>query len=175
MEDFINEAIDTTSLPRFEEVRLKPLHPEYKKIMWFNFGLTFILTGIACTLVFYFIEETRPYIIPAAVAYISLLLFSAFIAMLSFRNRGFAFRTHDIVYRSGAIGITTAIIPYNRVQHVALHEGWLARRLGLASIEIFTAGGISSDIKIPGIEKIHAENIKQLLIGKIQNEVSDEG
>lgn len=175
MENFINEAIDTASLPRFEEVQLTPLHPAYKKIMWFNFGVTFVLAGAAAAAAFYFIKEIRAYILPAVAAYIALLLFSAFMAVLGFRNRGFAFRTHDVIYRSGAIGITTAIIPYNRVQHVALHEGWLARRLGLASVEIFTAGGSSSDIKIPGIEKQHAEKIKQLLMGKIQNEISNEG
>jgi len=41
----------------------------------------------------------------------------------------------------------------------------------LAKIEIFTAGGDSSDIEIPGIEKQQAENIKQLLMGKIQKEL----
>ena len=41
----------------------------------------------------------------------------------------------------------------------------------MAKIEIFTAGGSSSDIQIPGIEKEQAENIKQLLMGKIQKQL----
>ena len=63
------------------------------------------------------------------------------------------------------------VIPYNRVQHVALHEGLIARFFGLAKVEIFTAGGVSSDIEIPGIAKEEAENIKQLLMGKIQKQL----
>ena len=62
-------------------------------------------------------------------------------------------------------------IPYNRVQHVALHEGFVSRIFGLAKVEIFTAGGSSSDLEIPGIEKEEAENIKQLLMGKIQKQL----
>jgi len=53
------------------------------------------------------------------------------------------------------------------VQHVAIHEGPIARWLDLATVEVFTAGGIGGDIKIPGLEKIHATAIKQLVVGKI--------
>jgi hypothetical protein len=41
----------------------------------------------------------------------------------------------------------------------------------LAKVEIFTAGGGTSDIEIPGIEKEQAEKIKQLLMGKIQQQL----
>jgi hypothetical protein len=86
-------------------------------------------------------------------------------------KKGYAFRTHDVLFRSGIIATNTTIIPYNRVQHVALHEGFYSRFFGLAEIQVFTAGGSSSDIHIPGIEKERAENIKQLLMGKIQQQL----
>jgi membrane protein YdbS with pleckstrin-like domain len=63
------------------------------------------------------------------------------------------------------------VIPYNRIQHVALHEGFISRYFGLAKVEIFTAGGSASDIKIPGIAITQAEDIKQLLMGKIQKQL----
>jgi hypothetical protein len=63
------------------------------------------------------------------------------------------------------------VIPYNRIQHVALHEGIISRYFGLAKVEIFTAGGSSSDLEIPGIAKAEAEDIKQLLMGKIQKQL----
>ena len=47
----------------------------------------------------------------------------------------------------------------------------MARYFGLATIQIFTAGGRSSDIEVPGIRKEEAENIKQLLMGKIQKQL----
>lgn len=167
---FINDAIDTAHLPKFEDVVLTPLHGSYLKIIGFNIALVFGVIAIAAGLSFYFLEELQPYRITISIVYIVVVLFTIFISVLSFRNRGFAFRTHDVIYRSGAIATTTTIIPYNRVQHVAVHEGLISRRLGLAAVEVFTAGGNNSDIQIPGIEKDHAEKIKHLLMGKIVNQ-----
>jgi len=166
---FINDAIDTAHLPKFEDVVLTPLHGSYLKIIGFNIALVFGIIAIAAGLGFYFLDELQPYRITISILYIIVVLFTTFLSVLSFRNRGFAFRTHDVIYRSGAIATTTTIIPYNRVQHVAVHEGLISRKLGLAAVEVFTAGGNNSDIQIPGIEKEHAEKIKHLLMGKIVN------
>lgn len=167
---FINDAIDTAHLPKFEDVVLTPLHGSYLKIIGFNIALVFVIVAIAAGLGFYFLDELQPYRITISILYIIVVLFTTFLSVLSFRNRGFAFRTHDVIYRSGAIATTTTIIPYNRVQHVAVHEGVISRKLGLAAVEVFTAGGNNSDIQIPGIEKEHAEKIKHLLMGKIVNQ-----
>lgn len=174
MENYINEPIDTAVLPRFEEVKLNPLQPDYIKVIWLNLLLIFGGIALVAFAALYFIEEFTPKWPIVVIVYVMAFTLSAALSLISFRNKGFAFRTHDAIYRSGAIGITITIIPYNRVQHVALHEGFVARRLGLAKIEIFTAGGDKSDIQIPGIEKEHAEKIKQLLMGKIIKEKADE-
>jgi membrane protein YdbS with pleckstrin-like domain len=174
MENYTNEPIDTSALPRFEDVALTPLHPSYLKIIWLNIALVYIVITIAAGIAFYNIQELSDYWLPVAIGYIVVVLLSIVITNISFRNRGYAFRTHDAIYRSGAIAITTTIIPYNRVQHVALHEGFISRKLGLAKIEIFTAGGNKSDIQVPGIEKEQAEKIKQLLMGKIVKQEANE-
>ncbi len=75
-----------------------------------------------------------------------------------------------MIYKSGAIAVTTTVIPYNRIQHAAMHEGFISRKMGLSSVEVFTAGGINSEVKISGIEKTQAERIKGLLMGKVLKE-----
>lgn len=167
--DFTNDIIDVTGLPRFEEVPLTPLKSSYWKVIVFNISLTFLIIGIIFGLAIYFIEDFPIETYAVAIAYFSILALTLFIARVSFKNKGYAFRSHDVIYRSGAIAINTTVIPYNRIQHAALHEGFIARKLGLAAVEVFTAGGDKSDIRIPGIEKEQAENIKQLLVGKIIN------
>jgi len=167
---FINDTIDTAHLPKFEDVVLTPLHSSYFKIIGLNIALVFGIIAIAAGLGFYFLEELEPYRIAISIIYIVVVVTTMLLSVLSFKNRGFAFRTHDVIYRSGAIATTTTIIPYNRVQHVAVHEGLISRKLGLAAVEVFTAGGNNSDIQIPGIEKEHAEKIKHLLMGKIVNQ-----
>lgn len=171
MENFTNETIDTTQLPRFEDVPFSPLHPNYWKLTLIHLFVLFLILATALGFGLVFNDELVPYkwnlIIAVAVLMLLVLMFS----WIAFRKKGFAFRNHDVLFRSGIIATNTIVIPYNRVQHVALHEGFISRYLGLAKIEIFTAGGSSSDIEIPGIEKIQAENIKQLLMGKIQKQL----
>jgi membrane protein YdbS with pleckstrin-like domain len=165
--NFINEPIDTSSLPRFEDVQLTPVDKRYLKIILLNITGAYVVVGIMAAAAFYFIEESGPFIVHSVIGYMILILLTLLISWVSFKNKAYSFRTYDVIYRDGAIAITTTIIPYNRVQHVAIQEGWLARILGLAEVHIFTAGGDRSDIQIPGIEKKDAENIKQLLMGKI--------
>ena len=116
-------------------------------------------------------EFTQTNILTIGFTLLAVIALIFFFSLLSYRKKGFAFRNHDVLYRSGIIATSTMVIPYNRIQHVALHEGLVSRYYGLAKIEIFTAGGNASDIEIPGIEKAQAEDIKQLLMGKIQKQL----
>jgi membrane protein YdbS with pleckstrin-like domain len=171
MEEFTNEVIDTKQLPRYEEVQLTPLHPKYWNVTFISFLITFLIIGMALFLIWYNSDEFSDIGLYFAITYFVVLLFSLFISRIAFKKKAYAFRNHDVIYRSGIISTNTMVIPYNRVQHVALHEGFVSRIFGLAKVEIFTAGGSSSDLEIPGIEKEEAENIKQLLMGKIQKQL----
>ena len=173
MENFTNETLDTSQLPKFEEVAFTALHPKYLLVVLIGLLRTIAMLVLIPTVVSMFKPEffsgsfwlILGIIIP--IFSILLVVFSS----IGFKKKGFAFREHDVLYRYGIIATNTIVIPYNRVQHVALHEGLVSRYFGLAKIEIFTAGGSSSDIEIPGIEKEQAENIKQLLMGKIQKQL----
>lgn len=171
MTDFTNEKIDTTQLPRYEAVPLTALHPNYWKELLVARGLLVLVLTIALVLALIFIEEFIDYRWIAATGFIVFVVLLLFVTNITYKKKAYAFRTHDVIFRSGIIATNTMVIPYNRVQHVALHEGWIARFFGLAKIEIFTAGGVSSDLEIPGIVKEEAENIKQLLMGKIQKQL----
>ncbi len=173
MEEFTNEVIDTKQLPRYEEVQLTPLHPKYLKVVLINSLLFIAVLVIGYFLLLIFDKENiSPKLsIQLAIAVAVISIFKLFFSILGFKKKAYAFRNHDVIYRSGIISTNTMVIPYNRVQHVALHEGFVSRIFGLARVEIFTAGGSSSDLEIPGIEKEEAENIKQLLMGKIQKQL----
>jgi len=171
MENFTNETIDTSNLPRYEAVTLTKLHPKYWKEVLISKGILLLVIGIAVTLGLVFIEELAEDRLLVVSIYIAFVLVFMFFSYIGFKKKAYAFRNHDVIFRSGIIATNTMVIPYNRVQHVALHEGFVARFFGLAKVEIFTAGGVSSDIEIPGIAKEEAENIKQLLMGKIQKQL----
>lgn len=172
MENFINETIDTTGLPQFEEVQFSKLQSSYWNVLVIHKILIFLFWGTALMVAFYFIKELHSYKVAVLLVFMALVLLSFVFSRIGFKKKGFAFRNHDVLFQRGVIATTTTIIPYNRVQHVALEEGPIARYFGLATIKIYTAGtGISGDITIPGIEKGQADKIKQLLMAKIQKQL----
>lgn len=171
MTDFTNEKIDTTQLPRYEAVPLTSLHPNYWKELLVSGGLMVLILTVALVLAMFFIEELVGYRWLVTTGFVIFVVILLFVSRMAYKKKAYAFRNHDVIFRSGIIATNTMVIPYNRVQHVALHEGWIARFFGLAKIEIFTAGGVSSDLEIPGIAKAEAEKIKQLLMGKIQKQL----
>lgn len=168
MENFTNETLDISSLPRYESVAFVPLSASYWKVILLQLLiLLLIVVGVVLYVVF-----NQPEVTPYLGFLTGSWVFALVLSRISFNKKAFAFREHDVLYRSGVIATSTIVIPYNRIQHVALHEGVFSRMFGLAKIEIFTAGGHSGDIEIPGIKKHQAEDIKQLLMGKIQKELS---
>jgi membrane protein YdbS with pleckstrin-like domain len=171
MENFSNETIDTTQLPKFEEVQVSILDSDYWKVTLLNVFFFFLIVGAGLGVLLFFNRGLLVFAVGISAAYFLFLFLVLLLSRISFKKKGFAFRTHDVLFRHGVIATNTIVIPYNRVQHVALHEGLVSRYFGLAKIEVFTAGGSSSDIEIPGIKKEQAENIKQLLMGKIQKQL----
>ena len=168
MDNFTNDILDTKQLPRFEEVTFSKLDGNYWKIIWIELLIVFIVIFVAAVIGVFIDEKMHEKAVMIYGLIPALFFILLGLLRLGFLKRGFAFRQHDVLYTYGVIATKTIIIPYNRIQHVSLHEGLLSRYFGLAKIEIFTAGGSSSDIEIPGIVKNEAESIKQLLMGKIQ-------
>jgi len=168
MQDFTNVTIDTTTLPRFEEVVFSKLHPNYWKVILINWLILFLFGGVGLFFASFRIAEIAEYKIIFIIGFLVFCVLVIVFSRIGFVKKGFAFREHDLLFTHGIIATTTIVIPYNRIQHVALEEGIAARLFGLSKIEIFTAGGSNSDIQIPGINKEEAESIKQLLMGKIQ-------
>lgn len=171
MENFSNETIDTNQLPQFEAVQFSVLSASYWKVIMINRVILFLILATGLGLLLFYKKEVQSFLVEIVVLFFVLFLFSLLFNRISFKKKGFAFREHDVLFRSGTIATNTIIIPYNRIQHVALHEGLLSRYFGLAKIEIFTAGGSSSDLEVPGIAIEQAEKIKQLLMGKIQKQL----
>lgn len=176
MSEFTNNPIDIAQLPKFEEVQLKGLNPKYITVLLFNFSLLLILVIGGFSTLFYFNQDVFSNMIWMTIV-VGIVLFLAGLVVFSkfsFLKKGYAFREHDAIYKSGLISETTTIIPFNRVQHVALHQGFISRKLGLASVELFTAGGSSSDLEIPGLLLADAQLIKNLVSQKINPPKQDE-
>lgn len=176
MQEFTNETTELIDFPRFEEVKLNQLQPKYFTVVAIILSLINFIILMVYLVTYYFQTElfSNTIWLLIGIAILILIGLSYPLAKIGIKKKGYAFRTHDAIYKSGLISETTTIIPFNRVQHVALHQGFFSRKLGLASVELFTAGGNSSDIKIPGLLLEDAQKIKNLVSKKINPDATDE-
>jgi membrane protein YdbS with pleckstrin-like domain len=167
MQEFTNDPIDIDSLPSYEQAPLKALNPKYWNVVLIHTGIFLFLlaAGIAALLVFN--AEAKQHIILLSSLYIVFAVLLITLNRADVSRRGFAVRDKDIIYRNGIIALTTTIVPFSRIQHIALHEGFFARMFGLGALNIFTAGGSSGSLHIPGIEIEEARRIKEMLMKQI--------
>ena len=170
MVPFHNESLDLSALPNHTKVSIHPVHPNYWMVIAFNLGLVFLILGTVITIFVFGNAELRPISGFIYGIYIVLFGFFVFFQRMAFRRRGYALRQRDLIYRYGVLSVVTTIVPFNRIQHVAINEGFLSRHYGLAQLQLFTAGGSSSDIRLSGLEKEKAERMKELIMRQISGE-----
>lgn len=168
MDPFKNEVIDVSLLPDYQEASLTAIMPSYWNVIRFNFFVTFSVFAALIGL-FYLLKRDflSPYFWIIPPVFVSLMGLIFYALMLEFKKRSYAIRTHDIIYKSGLLSSKSIIIPFQRIQHVAINEGFVSRHYGLVQLQIFTAGGAASDIKISGLLKEHAERIKEQILQQI--------
>ncbi len=87
--------------------------------------------------------------------------------VISVPRIGYAIRDKDIIHKSGVFWHTVTAIPFNRIQHVEKSSTPLDRRFGVATLQLFTAGGSGGDLKIHGLPAELAENLRVYILEKV--------
>lgn len=167
MQNFTNETIDLNALPKFEETPLTHPHEKYWNVMVINLVLFLAFIGIGLTLLIVFKQEVQKNWMLWSALFIGFAAFLFLLYRASFKRRGFALREKDVLYKSGIIAETTTIVPLNRIQHVALNEGFLSRMFHLGTLQIYTAGGSTGQIRIAGVPIEQAKAIKEALVQRL--------
>lgn len=168
MTPFTNEVVPIDSLPKYEQAETTSIRENYWTVMVINFLIIFLVVGGIVT-GFSFLPDMREnqwYILGG---YLILMIIIFFLQKISFSKRSYALRERDIIYRHGVLSTITTIIPFTRIQHVGINEGFVSRYYKLAQLQIYTAGGSSSDLKISGLSKDDAEKIKEVIMLHIIN------
>lgn len=161
-----NTLVELDEIPKYEEVSFTTLHKDYVKIVRINMFLTFLIgLGVSCVLFFTIDEVEKNYII-GVILFLALLL--GLFPLFAYKKKKYAFRQHDALYTSGLIFKSTHIIPYIRLQHVVIKQGWYAKRLGLATLQLHTAANDNVDVSIPGLTLEEAERWKSFLLNRLQ-------
>ncbi len=173
MEDegiFENLQIKIEDIPSIDDLSFNKLDKGYLSLSILSTILFYSLLLIGL-LIWWFLDDKntiRPIFQWVLLGFLVLFIFSLFITYKSFQFQAFAFRQKDITYKSGWLWRKMTTVPFNRVQHCEVSQGLLDRYYGLSKLKIFTAGGSSSDISIPGLTKDQADELKQFILEKVK-------
>jgi len=169
MGNFSNSVIIPENLPEINQESFNPLDKSYLKILLFRIVI-FALVLIGGLVAFIVIsEENLPnFVLPIIIsAILILIVYSITITLLGFPRKGYLVRENDVSFKKGLISYKQTSVPFNRIQHVEVNQGILAKIFKLSSVKIYTAGGTASDLSIPGLPVETAHKLKAFLSEKI--------
>lgn len=158
-EPFSNEPIAVGDLPRLEQGAFVSVDRRY---VWGQLaglaGAALVVAVVAGLIVWRSGITFWPVLVAGGIVVV--IVAAAVAAVLEARRLAYQLREHDLSLRSGVIRHRVETIPYSRVQHVSVGRGVIERALGLATLQLSSAG---PDIAVPGLSVDDAERIKQVV------------
>jgi len=169
METFNNSILLPEDLPEVDSKTFNRLDRKYLTILFIRITIIFLLMSGSLTVVL-FLDEDLPTMfvgISGGSVIVLITLFSTVISALGFSRKGYLVREQDISFQRGLITYKLTTVPFNRIQHVEVNQGVLAKIFKLSSVKLYTAGGNASDLSIPGLPVSDAQRLKAFLSDKI--------
>ncbi len=166
-QDFTNQQIAFDDLPDVNDPTFSHLEPAY---FWTALGMWVVVTlailGGATLLWLASYDNAKAAIVLPIIALMASVgaVAVALLNIWEITKKGYAMREHDILFRKGLVWRSITAVPFSRVQHVETHRGPIDRLVGLSELKIYTAGGQSSDLKIPGLTIQRASALRQSIL-----------
>lgn len=169
MENFSNSVIAPEDLPEIKQETFNGLDKTYLKILLIRvFIFALVLIGGFVAFLILSEENVPRFVLAIIISIISIIIiYSIVITVLGFPRKGYLVRENDVSFKKGLISYKQTSVPFNRIQHVEVSQGVLEKILKLSSVKIYTAGGTSSDLSIPGLPVETAHSLKAFLSKKI--------
>ncbi len=164
---FHNPEIALDDLPGMEDLDWQKLHKDFIRRMQVQHALIALAPLAGATV---FTVLLHALLIPTLFLWTLAVGFAiVFVSWprISVPRRGYVVRDKDIVFRSGVIWRSVTAIPYNRIQHVETSNTPLDRKFGVATLQLFTAGGSGGDLKIDGLGAEVAEQLRIYILDKV--------
>lgn len=85
------------------------------------------------------------------------------------RRWGYAFTDRELRVASGWLTRTHTVVPVSRVQHIDVSQGPVERSAGVATLSLHTAGTEGSLVRLPGVSRSRAEEIRDAIRSRISD------
>lgn len=164
-----NQVIPKEAIPQYSLAPLSPVEASYKRVQFISWGIGYALLLIALVGAFVFVRKFQLWWAIGSAALVFVLLVTLTIAAIhiGFKNRAWALRDKDIIFKKGWLFQSTHIIPFIKIQHCVVRSGPIERKFGLASIRLMTAASGDIDISIHGLKADTAAQLKEWIMEKI--------
>jgi len=170
---FENPEIPAAALPDAESPSWESLHPRYVRCLQSQVLLFALIPFLPAAIVTAFVP--MPVIVTVFIWLVVLGVAAVVISWpaIAVPRCGYVVRDKDILFRSGVVFRSITAIPYNRIQHVATSSTPFDRKFGVASLQVFTAGGSGGDLKIGGLARDVAEKLRLFILDKAGASIED--
>ena len=167
-QEFENDQVWLSDIPKSESIEFTSLLPRYKRLLNIQAAVFFTLIISALVVAYFKFDELKfIWFGLALIIWLVILLTKFSFIQLGFPNKGYAIRQKDLHYKTGYLTHKTISIPFNRIQHVEIRQGFISKILDLAILKIYTAGNSAHDLSLKGISLEKAEEIKQIVTSKV--------
>jgi membrane protein YdbS with pleckstrin-like domain len=163
---FENLEVTVDDLPHADTVDWQPLDPNLKKLQQLQGAL--LVLGAAIPLAFISVVAGIP-LVPALAVWSAWMAAMAAVLVwpaIALPKRGYVVRDKDMLFKKGVIWRSVTAVPFNRIQHVETSSTPLDRKFGVATLQLFTAGGSGGDLKIDGLAAATAEQLRVFILQK---------
>lgn len=175
---FSNVQIDLDTLPRFDGVEFKRVDPRHKRVV---LALAASSELVVLLLLFSLLSvspDARALIVslPGALITLGVLAVAAALAGFAYASASvvrYAVREHDVILHKGVFFQRETVQPIRRIQHVEQLQGPVARRFGLHSIRLFSAGTAKFAFEIPGLSADTAARLRQAILELREEKLAD--
>lgn len=157
---FENPEIALQELPDTDSVQWQALDPGYKKLRRLQNSIAVLLTTAPIVIL---PLALRIPLLATIIFWLVWIMFATALLVwpgIALPKRGYVLRDKDILFRKGVVWQSVTAIPFNRIQHVETSSTPFDRKFGLATLQLFTAGGSGGDLKIEGLAAETAEQMR---------------
>jgi uncharacterized protein len=161
---FVNLQVSLDELPAAAELEMEPMAESYEQEVRLQQWIIWLPLVVLSFVPLLIAQKLFLLIVPLFLALLALVV--SRLVLKKARIKGIALRKHDMAFRSGLYWRKIVMLAFDRVQHVEVSSGPLQRKYGLASLKFFTAGGSGVDLKVDGLTRERAEQIRAYIIGK---------
>jgi membrane protein YdbS with pleckstrin-like domain len=166
---FTNQTVPLEQLPAMLNLETQSLSEQYAPLnRLINLGLTLLICALG--MAFYF----QPFVDLQNDFLGFLPLFIWGVAIVGFmitwfrhardQTKSYALRELDLHYASGLFFRKVVSQPITRIQHIELKRGPIERKVGLATLQVFSAGGEMHTFQIPGLPVDTAQQLRQFIL-----------